>query len=346
MAVSGNDFEGGSNGATASTTSIASSGYGFRVLGAGSWKFTTDSAHGSLAIAFARASNNGYLDENSALNTPDITFSMFFRYKTALPNDNDWLFDARTASGSLVRMFTTATTGIPFLQVSGTTVWTGTTALIVNTWYRLDVRIHVNAASGFADANFYTSTGTSPLFTGPSFSGNTGSSNIVNVAYGPFGGNAVTVGTFEMDEPRFDATTSAAFLGPATPTQSMSVALTQSSTLSVSPALVRSMSVALTNLSILTIGSAIWDDWRYDWDDSRITWDDNTVIESVAFTNQSVLTFQVGKTSPIALTNDSILSVVAFAYSGDLALLVGLADLEWAIGDSDVEWTSASNPST
>lgn len=351
MAVQGNDFEGGTNGANVTTTSIASSGFGYRVLGTGSGKFTTDSAHGSLAVSVARASNSWFVDQSSSLSTNDVSFSFFFRYKTALPNDNDYLLDARTAGGSLVRIITTASTGIPFLQISGgAPAWTSGTALVVNTWYRLDVRIHVNASTGYVFANFYTPTGTTPLFAGPSLSGvNTGSSVIVNANMGPFGVNAVTVGTFEFDDPRFDATQSSAFLGPATPTDSGAAALTQASTLVASAALARTGSVALTNISIMANGPAIWDDYRYVWDDSRISWDDNAVVVSVALTNASVLAVLVTAGSATdattaALTSDSILSVIAFAYSGDVALLIGPPDLEWVIGNADAEWTSASSP--
>lgn len=220
-----NGLDSGSAGATANTPGIASSGYGFKVLGATTGVFTaTNTIDGALAVQFVRTSGSSYYFAipSDGLNTNDVSFSLMFTYTGAMPGTNDYLFDVRVgtvgSTTSLVRCIVNSTNH-PFIQLSGSTLGTATGSLVLGTQYRVDCRVHINASAGSIHCDFYPANSVSTSFTGFSFtSQNTGSSTIKNVNLGAAGTNTVSSGTTVYDLPRIDDSQSSTYFGPNTAT--------------------------------------------------------------------------------------------------------------------------------
>ncbi|HEY5201651.1 MAG TPA: hypothetical protein VIJ31_12175 [Acidothermaceae bacterium] len=279
-----NGFDLGTDGATVTTSSIASSGSAYTKTGTGTATFTAANAiDGARAIQLVRASTSLSINTNFAINTADISWSEFFTYLGNVPNAPDYLFDTRTgpsaSSTSLVRLLCTASTGIPFLQILGTTVWTSGTALTAGTQYRVDFRVHVSATVGTVNVDFYTPYGSSPLFTGAALtSQNTGTANITDVRCGPSGNNTVTVGTFVLDRVRGDVSQSSSYLGAPTSGHTGSASLVSTATLGTAgfvghAAAATLVSTATLNASPTGTGTGVtYNDTRYTYSSLLVTY--------------------------------------------------------------------------
>lgn len=256
MTLWDNGFDLGTDGATASSSTIASSGSAFKIGGTGTFHFTAaDAIDGARAIELVRASNTGFAYTNYALNTADVSFSFFFTYKGSLPGSNDYLWDARkgttTVNSSICRMLTNASNQ-PFIQIAGVTISTGATAFTVGTQYRCDVRVHISATVGSINVDFYTPYGTTPLFTGFALpSENTGTTNIADVPMGPYGNNTVAVGTFVLDRPRVDDSQSSTYLGAPTSGHTGTASLLSTATLGSAGFVGHAAAVALLSTAVL-----------------------------------------------------------------------------------------------
>lgn len=218
-----NGFDHGTAGSAATTSSIASSGFGYTKGGATAATFSAvDTIDGALAIEIPRTSGSTLnIFTNGALSTLDVSFSFLFTYKTALPSSNyDYLFDVRTtlvSGGSLLRCEVNSGNH-PFLQLSGANLGSAATgAFVAGTQYRCDGRIHVNGTTGSVHVDFYPATSATPSFTGFAFtSQNTGTAPIIDVYFGPSGSNTVASGTFVLDLCRIDDSQSSTYFGPNT----------------------------------------------------------------------------------------------------------------------------------
>lgn len=291
-----NGFDLLADGAVASTSSIASSGYPFHVGGSGTAHGSAaDAIDGARAIELVRASNTLQVYLNNALSTTDISWSVMFTYKGSIPNANDYLWDV-VAGGSLVRCLTNSA-GHPFIQLNAATVYTGAgAAFTAGTQYRVDFRVHISATVGTIHADFYTRYGTTPLFTGCSLTGqNTGTTSITDVLAGPYGGNTVTVGTFVLDRVRGDDTQSTTYLGAPSTGVTATIAFSQGSTLGAAPTTTHNPSATFSQSSTMSAtsgsGGPAWDDPRYAWDSPAIAWDGATssTAARAAFSQASTL---------------------------------------------------------
>lgn len=353
-----NGFNSGSNGSNATTSSIASSGYGYSVGGTATATFSAaDAIEGALAIEFARASNTRFIFTNGALATLDISFSLMLNYKTAIPNSNDYLFDARTSGGSLVRMLTPSS-GVPFVQISGVTQSgsIATAALVHDTQYRLDVRIHVNGSTGFVIADFFNPFSNVPLSNlGFALTGkNLGTSNLIDVFLGPSGTNSVTVGTTVLDLPRINDAQSSSYWGSPTGLENGAANLTGLGTLVAAATITRpgaaNLLASSTLVAISTGIGAIYDDSRYTYDSGGLEYDGGGLgpgTVTVTMTATSWLTADASTLTPsppptpilgvfaltVAAQNEVNVSV---GQTGAVSLSVGIAPSPGSGGGGDM----------
>lgn len=238
-----NGFDSGVNGAAVTTSSIASSGYGFQKVGATAATFTaTNAIDGALAVQFVRTSGSSCYFQlpSDPLNTVDISFSIEFTYMGSLPGVNDYLWSTRVGTvGSTTAQVRCQinSSNEPFIQNAGSTVYTSTTALVLGTKYRCDVRIHADASAGSIHCDFYPAASSTPSFTGCALTGQNTGGAMKNVWLGCYGSNTVSSGTTVYDLLRIDDSQSTTYFGPntaAAPTCSAGTAQTVNARGSVS----------------------------------------------------------------------------------------------------------------
>lgn len=332
-----NGFNSGTNGSAVTTSSVASSGYGFHIGGSGgSPVFSASEAiEGALAVSMARSgTSNLNIFTNFALATLDVSFSILFKYKTALPNANDYLFDVRANSASLVRMITNGTTGIPFVQISGAnqTGVIATVPLVHDTQYRLDVRIHVSGSTGYVYADFFTPFGSSPIANlGFALtSKNLGTNNIQDINLGPSGANTVTTGTMIIDLCRINDAQSTGYWGPPSGVDAGSATLSSPATMTVNAHATRPGAAVMSNVSTMTVitnsTAVIWDDLRYKWDDPIVQWDGGGIVP-----NNGVVVMAATSTMTVSATDTP--GVYVPPLLGNLVSTIARA----ATVDSDIE---------
>jgi hypothetical protein len=189
------------DGEAVTRANIASSGYDFYVPGTGSGVAVVADTFPSGAIAVEEAANSDTFcfNLNGGMSTNGLAWSVEFFYKGTMPGSNDYLWDVRFGSGtgsSGVRCIINSS-GFPFVQATGSTIWTGTTTkLVVGTKYRCDFELTRSATAGTVRVRFYKCSAPSTVLTGldsTALAGkNTGSSAFTDVSSGAAGGNTVT----------------------------------------------------------------------------------------------------------------------------------------------------------
>ena len=202
----------------AAVTSAAISPFSWGSSGTPAATFSAAQALAGLGAATAilgpQTANQYFGVIKTGLATTHVSASLLFKFNRAMPGTNDYLFDIRTSS-SLVRCLVNAS-NMPFVQLSGSVVWTGSTPLVYGQWYRLNVGVTVSATTGAINVDFYDAFSPTAKFTGCALTNqNTGSTNIAQVNLGPDAANTVTACDFVMALARLDDGTATYWPGPA-----------------------------------------------------------------------------------------------------------------------------------
>lgn len=226
MTVRRNGAEGGSDGTTVTTgNSGAPSGDAFgsvTIGGTGALTFSsTQAMHGALSYAYAPDATTGtYVSYTGLSATQGV--ARFYLYLTGNPSASMIL----AAFGSTNLQYVGITTaGKVFLDTSGGgVVWTATTALSLNTWYRIETAMTVAAGTATTKVSYYAGDSLTATDSFTSSAGNTGTTAYTSFRLGKIN-NTATIATFYVDDIAFDDA-STTFFGPATAAATASGSIT------------------------------------------------------------------------------------------------------------------------
>lgn len=217
-----NDFEGGTNGTTVSTSNAGGTGNTqFNTVSHGTGttvQFSDEqAAHGGLSVKMASgATASGFgIRWTTAVGTATTSYIRFYFYATGAPASNTRLIQFGNASGSTVnatvywqtnRKFATTNSGI-----GGGVATTATVPL--NQWVRIEVKVVVNGASGTHEIRVYlTPDSATADSTNTASAQNNGTTAVGLWAFGNYFDSKANVPAFYMDDVGVSTTD---WLGPA-----------------------------------------------------------------------------------------------------------------------------------
>lgn len=215
MTLRANSAEGGSNGTTVTTgNSGGASGDAFNTVSigtGGSATFTSASeAHGTLSYSLGSATGATFVAW-TGWNTATAACRFYFMFPT-LPSAQMILVRLRNAGGVVLELDITAANKFQVRNQTPAIVFTGTTTLSANTWYRVEFGATPNATTAAINVDYYVGDSLTPVETGyATTTGNTGTGNFTEIRFGPQSGGVTT--TPDFDDLAFtDLTTT--YIGP------------------------------------------------------------------------------------------------------------------------------------
>ena len=209
MALVQNTAEGGTHGVVVTTgNSGGGSGTAFSEVVAGVTFSNVQKMHGSLSYAMAGAAstwNVVRLDSTAGL---QFTTRVYV-YLQGSPSAETNFVTVQTAAGGAVAGLNLATTRILKLVSAGGWVADFTTALSLNTWYRLVLYGTVAASNATVTGKLYAGDSTTPIETKTSSTANTGSTAAGRVYYGKLTQPPSITGGYYFDDLAQDLTSAA-----------------------------------------------------------------------------------------------------------------------------------------
>lgn len=219
MALFQNSAEGGTNGTNVtSANSGGNSGDKFNTVTPGTGTLTYDTAaaaHGLLGYNFTSSgTGSGVVSWNAVINlAPSVATRVYFNPGSTLPSSLLRLVDIRNTAGTAVRVQYSATNHLLIQNAAGTTLFTSSTAVSANTWYRIELAMSVSATGATINYDYYLLDSTIPVEAGYSTTtGNTGTTYIITVSMGSAAA-ATNVGAFYMDDFAINTGTTS-YIGP------------------------------------------------------------------------------------------------------------------------------------
>jgi hypothetical protein len=214
-----NTAEGGTAGAAVTTAnSGGASGNAFNVLSKGSGATlvyaTAAAAHGTLGYALHGSSGTATYMGWNGYNVTSMAIRLYYNPGPTLPSKVMRLADIRNSSATAARVELSATNQLFIQNNAGKTLVTFAHALQANTWYRIELTISISSSSATIKAAYYPADSTTPV--DPAYStvtGNTGTANIAEVAFGS-PASATWTGTSYFDDLAAQPS-STAFIGPS-----------------------------------------------------------------------------------------------------------------------------------
>ncbi|UQX89204.1 PKD domain-containing protein [Jatrophihabitans telluris] len=235
------DFEGGTNGSSVSAS-------GWTVIpgsGAAITYDNTRAAHGVQSAKLVPASGIASSVYVNTLNTTTAAIRGYFYFST-ITSDDEWLFKFGGAGNSTDLIGKLNSAGALRLQDTTGTKWTAASALPLNQWVRIEMRLDLGANT--AQLVYYLGDSTTPVTGGDSGTISVSAGTIIN--YGVFGrpNNGTYTTPFWVDDVRL-VDSSASLIGPvpvppvaafsSTPT-ALTVAFDATASTATSPATVSS----------------------------------------------------------------------------------------------------------
>lgn len=219
MAQTQNTFEGGTNGATITTSnSGGASGTAWdfiEILAGATATYTTTASNGSRAASFTGNGAHAYL-QWYITSTTKMSLRAYVRLP-ALPSAEFQAITPRSTTDYIGSVnFTTAGKIKLTSAAPGTpTLFTATTALSVNTWYRVEVswEVGTTTANGKVQFKYFLGDGTTAIESFTSTTANLGTSPIVDLRLGKINNTGNT--PIMIDSVTYDPAT-VALLGPHT----------------------------------------------------------------------------------------------------------------------------------
>ena len=214
MALVQNTAEGGTHGVVVTTgNSGGGSGTAFSEVVAGVTFSNVQKMHGSLSYAMAGAASTWNVVRLNSTAGLQFTTRVYV-YLQGSPSAETNFVTVQTAAGGAVAGLNLATTRILKLVSAGGWVADFTTALSLNTWYRLVLYGTVAASNATVTGKLYAGDSTTPIETKTSSTANTGSTAAGRVYYGKLTQPPSITGGYYFDDLAQDLT-SAAEIGSA-----------------------------------------------------------------------------------------------------------------------------------
>jgi RHS repeat-associated protein len=218
-ALVANSAEGGTSGTTLTVSnSGGGSGNAFTDASHGTGATlvysTSAAAHGLLGYALTGASGTSSSIGWNTLSTTSAALRFYYNPGSTLPSTTLRLADIRNSSGTAARIELSASNQLFVQNTAGSTIKTFPTALLVNTWYRIEFAISVSATAATINAAYYpmdSTTPVDPVYT--TTTGNTGSTNITQTLVGSVA-TATWTGTSYFDDVAAQVNTTT-YIGPS-----------------------------------------------------------------------------------------------------------------------------------
>ena len=215
-----NTFEGGTNSATVTAAgSGGASGNAFDTVTIGSGATdafdSTHAAHGTLSCKIATGSSatvfNTWSSSLTSVSIPQVWFRLYL-YFTANPGAQHRVLAATAGASNAASVQVTTGGKLVVANASGSAVFTTSTSIPLNAWFRVEGFITGSATAGQVSLNLYTAAdGLIPAETFTSAATQNTSGKITDVRYGVSAAVA-SVGPYWMDDIGISATGP---LGPA-----------------------------------------------------------------------------------------------------------------------------------
>ena len=204
-----NTFEGGTNSTTltpllgGNTGGTSGNFFDAVTIGAGATDAfdSTHAAHGTLSNKIATVGSAAVYNTWSAsfLPAPQVWMRMYL-YFTANPTNLHRVFSATSNGGVAASLVVTTSGTLRWTDSAGSTIFTTTTAIPTNAWFRVEGFVTGNATTGQVSLSLYTSPDSSvPVETQTSAASQSTAGIITDVRYGVSAAVA-SVGPYWMDD--------------------------------------------------------------------------------------------------------------------------------------------------
>jgi hypothetical protein len=179
------------------------------------WEFSGTASHGTVGYRCQGVSGFGsFFSWNSASFTPSLMMAQRFYVRIpSAPTAATMIMQLRNSAGQACALNITTGRMLQMTNGLGAGIWTATTAMAVDTWYRVELAVQAGTttSNGTVNLSFYTLDSTTEIQNFTASNANLGTTNLSDVRWG----KVSSTGTWEIffDSLKIDSS-STTFLGP------------------------------------------------------------------------------------------------------------------------------------